>query len=400
MKKSTFWFGLFWLILGATSLHGQASLNIQGIIRKATGTILDDGTYSMTFRIYTVSSGGSPLWSETQNNVDVASGVYGTLLGTVTPLEIPFDRPYFLGVSVDGGAEISPRIRLTAAPYSLAHLGHNNVFPSMGAVGIGTTEPDTSARMHVKNPAGTGRILIEGLDSASVVLKTLTNSSSITYDGNKIYIPDLSLDLSKGVNLPAGQSVKYNNLPTWRLVEVDDFSASEEGWSCTDGWASSTPANFERFRPETPFNHYILRPTDQGDDAMVKQFDLTGIPHTMIKVVFTYHFFDSWDAPNEFGYAGFGTKKAPSDGANQTTGIWQIGWRYFEHWPNGLAAYDSFTRGAGYANFNSGKSDYSLQGEMVAQTSDDKFWVIFGSNLNEATNNESYGISNVQIWVR
>jgi hypothetical protein len=37
---------------------------------------------------------------------------------------------------------------------------------------------------------------------------------------------------------------------------------------------------------------------------------------------------------------------------------------------------------------------------MVAQTSLDKFWIFFGSNLGEDSFNESFGISNIEIWVR
>jgi hypothetical protein len=400
MKKINRYLWLLWLLWGASQLYGQATLSVQGTIQKASGANLDDGAYSMSFRFYTAASGGTPIWSETQDKVEVTGGVYGALLGSVTPLTIAFDRPYFLGVSVDGGAELAPRIRLTASPYSMSLVGQNNLFPSVGTVGIGTLQPDTSAQLHLQDTSGTGRMLVEGRDSAVIVFKTTANTATIKYDGDKLFISDLNLVLSGGVYLPAGQSVKYNNLPTWRLVEVDDFSTDAEGWSCTDNWASSTSANFERFSPETPFsNGFILRPVNEGNDALVKQFDLSGIPHTMVKVVFTYHFFDSWDAPYEFGYAGFGTRKAPLDGSNQNTGIWQVGWRHFEHWPNDTEYFNTI-KGAGYANFFNGATDYNLRGEMVAQTSDDKFWIIFASNLDEAASNESYGISNVQIWVR
>jgi hypothetical protein len=37
---------------------------------------------------------------------------------------------------------------------------------------------------------------------------------------------------------------------------------------------------------------------------------------------------------------------------------------------------------------------------MTAFHSANKFWVIIGSNLNETVENESYGISNIEIWVR
>jgi len=37
---------------------------------------------------------------------------------------------------------------------------------------------------------------------------------------------------------------------------------------------------------------------------------------------------------------------------------------------------------------------------MVAQCTDDKFWVIFSSNLGGTVADESFGISDVQIWVK
>jgi hypothetical protein len=37
---------------------------------------------------------------------------------------------------------------------------------------------------------------------------------------------------------------------------------------------------------------------------------------------------------------------------------------------------------------------------MVAQMTDDSFWVIFGSNADSPSSDESYGISNIQVWVR
>jgi hypothetical protein len=55
---------------------------------------------------------------------------------------------------------------------------------------------------------------------------------------------------------------------------------------------------------------------------------------------------------------------------------------------------------SGYTTINANVSDYNIRGSMVAQTSLDKFWIFFGSNLAEDTVNESFGISNIEIWVR
>ena len=386
---------LICLMQSVPNMYGQATLNIQGIVRKSTGANLDDGTYSMTFRLYTTSSGGSNIWSETHDNMDVTSGVYGAVLGLINPFTIPFDQPYFLGISVDGGAEVSPRLRLTASPYTLSLIGQSNIFPSTGTVGLGTISPDATALMHVKNNTGNSRMTIEGKDTAVIVMKTRTNTTAITFNCSKISIPDLSGYLSQGVSLPPGQTIKYNNVPTWRLIEDDNFTADTEGWECTDNWNSSAGKTFDRFKPDGTFSPWILRPNQDGKNTLVKQFNLGGTPHTMVKVVFTFHFFDSWDAL-EFGYGAFGTRKTPSDGANQTSGVFQVGW-YQTVEPRFNAAF----RSTGYGNFfTNSASDYNIRAEMVAQMTDDNFWVIFGSDSDSAGADESYGISNIQIWVR
>lgn len=395
MKKILQLICLICLMLSSAEVCGQATLNIQGIVRKSTGANLDDGTYTMTFRLYTTSSGGTNIWSETHDNMDVTSGVYGAVLGLINPFTIPFDQPYFLGISVDGGAEVSPRLRLTASPYTLSLIGQSNIFPSTGTVGLGTTSPDTNAIMHVKNNTGTSRMTIEGKDTAVIVMKTRTNTAAITFNGSKISIPNLSGDLSQGVNLPPGQSVKYNGLSTWRLVEEDNFTTNSEEWECTESWNSSASRVMERLKPEGTFSPWILRPIQDGKNTLVKQFNLAGTPHTMVKVVFTFHFFDSWD-DREFGYGAFGTRKNPFDGANQTSGVLQVGW-YQTVEPRFNAAF----RSTGYANFfGNAATDYNIRAEMVAQMTDDSFWVIFGTDSDSNGNDESYGISNIQIWVR
>jgi hypothetical protein len=37
---------------------------------------------------------------------------------------------------------------------------------------------------------------------------------------------------------------------------------------------------------------------------------------------------------------------------------------------------------------------------MTAQHTSDDFWLLFGSSLDEGAFNESYGISNIEIWVQ
>jgi hypothetical protein len=96
-------------------------MSYQGVLKDAGGDLVADGSYSLTFKLYDGSD--TELWSETQPSVQVGKGVFSVILGNTTPLNLPFDEPYFLGITVGAGAEMVPRIPLTASPYSLSTIG-------------------------------------------------------------------------------------------------------------------------------------------------------------------------------------------------------------------------------------------------------------------------------------
>ena len=76
------------------------------------------GSVQILFSLYAASSGGSALWSE-DRTVNVANGLYNVALGSVTPLNLAFDVPYYLGIKVGSDAEMTPRPQLASAPYAL-----------------------------------------------------------------------------------------------------------------------------------------------------------------------------------------------------------------------------------------------------------------------------------------
>lgn len=107
-------------IICAQLIWGQVppTISYQGVLTDASGNLVSDGSYNLTFRLYEVASGGTPLWSETQS-ASVSDGIFNVILGDRTPLNLPFDKPYWLGVTVGSGAELSPRIELAASAYGL-----------------------------------------------------------------------------------------------------------------------------------------------------------------------------------------------------------------------------------------------------------------------------------------
>jgi hypothetical protein len=134
---------LFCLLAFAQNAQAQATLSVQGSLQNFNGTAVDNGQYDITFRLYTTDAGGTAIWTEVQS-VSLIGGVYSVLLGAVTPLNVPFDQTYYLGLTIPGGPEHTPRARMTASPYALSVIGEDNKFPSTGNVGIGTTTPSTT----------------------------------------------------------------------------------------------------------------------------------------------------------------------------------------------------------------------------------------------------------------
>lgn len=123
-------------VLFSTSVIAQ-TISIQGVLRDPNGRSVDDGAYSVAFRIYDVATGGTALWTDTYANLTTKHGVFQANLGEQTTLDgLAFDTQYYVGVTVENYAEMAPRIALTIYPYSKAILGQNNKFPSTGNVEI------------------------------------------------------------------------------------------------------------------------------------------------------------------------------------------------------------------------------------------------------------------------
>ena len=139
---------IFFFLCLAFSFQLQAqTLSIQGVIKNSDGTAAEDGDYSITFRLYTVATGGSHVWEETQNAVEVNGGTYSALLGSSVSFPAFSATAYYIGISIEGGQELQPRSQLTAAPFALSLIGDDNIFPNTGNVGIGTISPN--AKLHV-----------------------------------------------------------------------------------------------------------------------------------------------------------------------------------------------------------------------------------------------------------
>ncbi len=94
------------------------TMSYQGILQNSDGNLVTDGDYSITFSLYSSSTSNLELWTETQIS-GVENGILNATLGSVIPLNIMFDQPYWLGISIEGGTELRPRTPLNSSPYAL-----------------------------------------------------------------------------------------------------------------------------------------------------------------------------------------------------------------------------------------------------------------------------------------
>ncbi len=103
-----------------TSAAINQQINFQGKITNPDGTNVTNGSYTLVFSIYTVPSAGSNVWTESKS-LTVTDGIFRTSLGDTTALPGSVDfnsSALYLGVKVGADAEMTPRVRLTAAPYA------------------------------------------------------------------------------------------------------------------------------------------------------------------------------------------------------------------------------------------------------------------------------------------
>lgn len=160
-------------------------ISLQGFLKDANGKAVADGQQEITFKLYTVSTGGAAEWTDTQN-INVFGGVYSTHLGSTTN---PLDNlnwganTYYVGVTVQG-TELTPRTELTFAPYSLGSPKAQEVVCS-GAVGDikhSILDPVQFAAVN-----GNCWVPMDGRNIAGSKLATILNRTTVP-DGGGLFI--------------------------------------------------------------------------------------------------------------------------------------------------------------------------------------------------------------------
>ena len=259
MKKLTLLFAVFASIFFFTEIFSQGipeTINYQGVLKDASGGIVPDGNYNITFKLYDAESGGSVLWSETKI-IAIADGILNTKLGSDTPIPTStFSDAVWLGITIDTGSELIPRTALTSVPYSLMSstvpdasitaekIADNEVVKSLNGInddvnlvaGSNVTITPSGSDITISATGGGGTI---GGSGTAGYLPLFTNSttignSSVSEESGRIGLDDNdpNYKLSLNTSGTAGLGLKiHRSGGTNLLIKNDNSPTDEKGWA-------------------------------------------------------------------------------------------------------------------------------------------------------------------------
>ena len=209
MKFTKLLFSLLLFMSGYTALRAQVpkTISYQGYLKNG-GTAVT-GTHDIAFNIYTVSTGGTSIWSETFPSLTFANGNFSVVLGKTTALTFTPLNTLYVGITIDATPEISPRVELTGSLYSLGlalpyaasinstqpvlnltNSGTGNVITATGKIQATSFQGDGSLLTGVTSIAAdgsvTGGTAGPGVKIATTTITDANISNSAAIAGTKI----------------------------------------------------------------------------------------------------------------------------------------------------------------------------------------------------------------------
>ena len=225
-----------------------STMNFQGRLADATGTIVPDGLYNMQFRLFTASSGGSSVWNETRettNRVQVTNGLFSTKLGEVNPISASLfasGNLYFeITLATPGTATCStascatwesamtPRHQMGTSAYAFNSDTLDGLDSTAFAAASGsanyiqnTTSPQT-ADFNITGTGTAATLQAATLDRATSGALTIggTNATSISLADNTTVNANLTVAAGNSLTLVGGNTASRPASPTEGMVYYD-----------------------------------------------------------------------------------------------------------------------------------------------------------------------------------
>ena len=190
-------FTIFYPLINKSEAAFNKQINYQGKLTTSAGVAVANGTYNMEFILYTVSSGGSGIWTETRtgaNKVQVTNGLFSVMLGEVNALtSVDFNQTLYLGVNIGGtgtpgwDGEMTPRKKLGAVPAAVVSENANITNDAATSSSVYPTWVTTnSGGMPIK--------------TSSAQLSFIPSTGALTISGY-VYTPNIDTSSAAALNL-------------------------------------------------------------------------------------------------------------------------------------------------------------------------------------------------------
>jgi hypothetical protein len=169
------------LALPARAVDLPRQMTFQGRLIRADGTP-ETSPQDLRFVLYATLTGGVSLWEESHPGTPVTNGYYAVVLGRSTPLPASSlnGQPLYLGVSLAGQSELTPRLPLVSVPYAL-RADDSNRLEGRNAASFADAN-----HTHTSVPLANDSNLLQGRNAASFANATHTHSSVPLADNSNL----------------------------------------------------------------------------------------------------------------------------------------------------------------------------------------------------------------------
>lgn len=266
----------------------EVKMSMQGILKNFDGTIVNNGYYDVTFKLYTVPAGGTAIWSEDQT-IMTNGGVYNTVLGKtsagLTALQnLSYSTTYYLGITISGTQEMNPRMELTGGPMAIRAKLADEATHALDATHADSADHALNANHSIHADSATHAANATNANTANVALALSTTGSQsfandiwhFSNDGNGRFYFGSSTKFKS----PVGEFTFLDNAENVHLVLKDSGNV---GIGVTDPQANLEIAGELRVRLSSSFPLMnVSRIVDLGFSGM------TGARNWALRGVYQY----------------------------------------------------------------------------------------------------------------
>jgi|GEM_PF-2821181 hypothetical protein len=244
MKRFILLFTFFTFTFTFLTAQVPRYITHQGFLTNSAGVPYDT-TLSMSFGIYSSITGGTALYSQTLDNVQVRKGVFNVSLG---PISSPFDNQYYLEITV-ASETFTPRTQLTSVPYSLradtAEYAKNAIGSGNPTLPFpGTVNTDTPPITVLQNGIGGGiNVQIDNANNGSRALNVATNGGNDAIYSYTIGTASAGNFAINNVNNEYGAAVLATSNGSHALFSRNDGNGSAGDFMVTSPSSNSTVLN-------------------------------------------------------------------------------------------------------------------------------------------------------------